>query len=166
MNEFLKEVQRQQLIFTIKVLLSIVIITAFLTYLIGSHYIARANEIEQNGQIIIVAFNDPQPTYEVAKITAYTCDPTMNEKQRKLNCPSLDYSPKGRTATGTTPHYGVLACDKSMLGKKIEFKGIDQVFTCSDLGGSIKGNHFDVYVETYQEAIEFGVQSREYREVL
>ncbi len=49
-----------------------------------------------------------------------------------------------------------LACPPAYpFGAKIAIEGYG-VYTCEDRGGAIKGNHFDVYMETKQEAFAFG----------
>ncbi len=48
-----------------------------------------------------------------------------------------------------------LACPKNYkFGTKVVIEGIE--YTCEDRGGAIKGNKFDIYVETKKEAFAFG----------
>jgi len=54
-----------------------------------------------------------------------------------------------------------LACDASLLGKWVEIAGIGKR-KCEDRGGAISGNRFDLYLDTYEEAIEFGVKELAY----
>lgn len=99
-------------------------------------------------------------TVELAKVTAYTCDSTMTPEQKAMNCPN------GITATGTKPRHKItVACPKKNLGKKYEIDGIGEVF-CEDVGGAIQGDvRFDLFLNTYQEAIEFGTKYLEYKEI-
>jgi len=64
---------------------------------------------------------------------------------------------KGITASGErvqTNH--TLACPPHYaFGTKIAIDGYG-TFTCKDRGGAIKGNHFDIYMETKAEAFAFG----------
>ncbi len=49
-----------------------------------------------------------------------------------------------------------LACPPNYpFGAKIAIEGLGE-FRCEDRGGAIKGNHFDIYVETKSEAFAFG----------
>jgi 3D (Asp-Asp-Asp) domain-containing protein len=49
-----------------------------------------------------------------------------------------------------------LACPPQYpFGAKINIDGFG-IFTCEDRGGAIKGNKFDIYVETKSEAFAFG----------
>lgn len=64
---------------------------------------------------------------------------------------------KGITASGIkVREKRTLACPSSYpFGAKIDIEGYG-VFTCEDRGGAIKGNHFDIYMKTKQEAFAFG----------
>lgn len=49
-----------------------------------------------------------------------------------------------------------LACPPAYpFGAKIKIEGVGTL-VCEDRGGAIKGNHFDIYVETKKEAFAFG----------
>jgi 3D (Asp-Asp-Asp) domain-containing protein len=49
-----------------------------------------------------------------------------------------------------------LACPPSYpFGTKVQIEGVGTL-VCEDRGGAIKGNHFDIYVETKKEAFAFG----------
>jgi 3D (Asp-Asp-Asp) domain-containing protein len=51
-----------------------------------------------------------------------------------------------------------LACPPQYpFGTKIQIEGVGTLI-CEDRGGAIKGNHFDIYVETKTEAFAFGRQ--------
>ena len=101
---------------------------------------------------------------KIAKISAYSCGGLTTEAEIRMNCPSL-LSGEPKTATGSTPIAGkTMACDKSNLGKKFEING--QVWTCNDTGSAIQGeNRFDLYLETVDEARQFGVQYLAYSEI-
>lgn len=74
-----------------------------------------------------------------------------------MNCPN------GITATGTVPKpKKTVACDPSNLGRTFHLEGIGQV-TCEDTGGAIKGaGRFDLYVDSIQEAKQWGVRNIPY----
>ncbi|OQB05613.1 MAG: hypothetical protein BWY19_00948 [bacterium ADurb.Bin212] len=101
---------------------------------------------------------------KIAKVSAYSCGGLTTEAEIRMNCPSL-LSGEPKTATGSTPIPNkTMACDRANLGKQFEIDG--QVWVCNDLGGSIVGeNRFDLYLETVDEARQFGVQYLAYSEV-
>ncbi len=63
----------------------------------------------------------------------------------------------GITASGRRVMEGrTLACPPAYaLGTKIEIDGMG-TYICEDRGGAIKGNHFDIYMETKKQAFAFG----------
>jgi 3D (Asp-Asp-Asp) domain-containing protein len=64
---------------------------------------------------------------------------------------------KGITASGLkVMSKRTLACPPQFpLGAKISIDGMG-TYVCEDRGGAIKGNHFDIYMQTKQEAFAFG----------
>lgn len=63
----------------------------------------------------------------------------------------------GITASGMKVQENrTIACPPEYpFGAKIEIEGYG-TYTCEDRGGAIKGNHFDIYMETKSEAFAFG----------
>jgi 3D (Asp-Asp-Asp) domain-containing protein len=63
----------------------------------------------------------------------------------------------GITASGVkVKENRTLACPPRFpFGTKITIEGVGTL-TCEDRGGAIKGNKFDIYMETKKEAFEFG----------
>ncbi|EKE19074.1 MAG: protein YuiC [uncultured bacterium] len=66
----------------------------------------------------------------------------------------------GITASGImVAENRTLACPPEYpFGAKIEIEGMG-TYTCEDRGGAIKGNHFDIYMQTKKEAFAFGRQN-------
>jgi 3D (Asp-Asp-Asp) domain-containing protein len=66
----------------------------------------------------------------------------------------------GITASGLkVTEKRTLACPREYpFGTKISIEGMGE-YRCEDRGGAIKGNHFDIYVETKSEAFAFGRQN-------
>jgi 3D (Asp-Asp-Asp) domain-containing protein len=64
---------------------------------------------------------------------------------------------KGITASGLkVMEKRTLACPPQYpLGTKIKIDGYG-TYVCEDRGGAIKGNHFDIYMQTKKEAFAFG----------
>jgi len=63
----------------------------------------------------------------------------------------------GITASGVkVKEERTLACPPAFpFGAKIKIEGMG-TYVCEDRGGAIKGNHFDIYMETKKEAFAFG----------
>ena len=62
----------------------------------------------------------------------------------------------GITASGIKVHKGTLACPPQYpFGTKIKIEGYGK-FTCEDRGGAIKGNKFDIFMQTKKQAFAFG----------
>lgn len=65
----------------------------------------------------------------------------------------------GITATGTTPTAGrTIAVDQDVIpyGSEVIING--HTYKAEDCGGAIVGNRIDVYFDSHEEALEFGVQ--------
>ena len=97
---------------------------------------------------------------DIAITTAYSCEGITTDAEMRMNCPSK-FNPKypaGRTASGTIPSTMLtVACDPSMLGKRIYLEGIGEKI-CEDTGSAIKGNRVDIYVSHIDEAYAWGVR--------
>ena len=63
----------------------------------------------------------------------------------------------GITASGLkVKENRTIACPPQFpLGTKIKIEGRG-IYVCEDRGGAIKGNHFDIYMQTKKEAFSFG----------
>lgn len=60
------------------------------------------------------------------------------------------------TASGTRVHLGTMACPPQYpFGTKVKIEGRGS-YVCEDRGGAIKGNHFDMWFESRQEALQWG----------
>jgi len=114
-------------------------------------------EVEKPLESKIMPTTEP---LQVAVVTAYSCGGEMTPEQKAMNCPN------GTTATGTIPvPYKTIACDKDNLGRTFYLEGIGEV-QCEDTGGAIQGSgRFDLYLPTYNEAIQFGTRKISYEEI-
>jgi len=84
---------------------------------------------------------------------------------RVIHATATAYSIKGRTATGRQTARGVVAVDPSVipLGSRLYIQSANGKFVygyaiAADTGGSIKGNKVDLYMDTRNECLSFGVQ--------
>ena len=73
------------------------------------------------------------------------------------------YSGHSITATGTTPKWGTIAVDPSVIpyGTKVYIPKFDMVFTAEDCGGAIKGNKIDIFMNSEADCVNFGRQNIE-----
>lgn len=77
---------------------------------------------------------------------------------RTLTVNASAYSGHTITATGTTPKWGTIAVDPSIIpyGTKVYIPMFDKVFIAEDCGGAIKGNKIDIFMNSEQECVNFG----------
>lgn len=84
------------------------------------------------------------------------------------SCPICTKSPKGsRTATGHIPREGrTVAVDKKIipLHSVIYVEGIGTL-VAEDVGGAVKGNHLDIYIDDHQRALNLGTLGGERKKV-
>ncbi len=73
---------------------------------------------------------------------------------------AYDPSVGDTTRMGTPARLGVVAVDPRVipLGSTVEVEGYG-TFSAEDTGGAIKGNKIDIFVSTYREAMQFGIQT-------
>lgn len=82
--------------------------------------------------------------------------------QQLLYCESTAYTGGGITATGTTPVYNpngisTIAVDPRVipLGSLVYVEGYGKAIA-ADTGGAIQGSIIDIYVDTYEQAVDWG----------
>ena len=123
------------------------------------HYFATSSHLEtletQNAelqqQVRLLAANMDRVTKVSVKTTAYSTD---------------DYSinvPKWRdnmTATNKRVKRGMVAADWRVFppGTRLYIPGYGEAVV-EDRGGAVKGNHLDLFVDTYKEARSWGVRN-------
>ena len=75
---------------------------------------------------------------------------------------ATDGNGEGITATGIPAVYGVVAVDPNVipLGTRLYIPGYGEAIA-ADTGGAIIGNHIDLVMNTYSEAMNFGRQNIE-----
>lgn len=94
---------------------------------------------------------EPAPQYEIYEVTAYTAGPESTGKRP-------GYPAYGITASGAPVRENhTLACPPEMaFGTRVYIPYFDETFVCKDRGGAIKGRRLDVYMESVEDALEFG----------
>ena len=68
----------------------------------------------------------------------------------------------GITATGTKATAGrTIAVDPNVIpyGSEVVIDG--KTYISEDCGGAIKGNHIDMYFDTHEQALQWGVREKE-----
>jgi 3D (Asp-Asp-Asp) domain-containing protein len=98
-----------------------------------------------NGELKRALYQEPAPEKFTINASAYTA--AADE------CGKSD----GITASGRMVQENhTLACPREYaFGTQIHIEGMG-TFICEDRGGAIKGNKFDIYMETKSEAFAFG----------
>jgi len=96
------------------------------------------------------------PEYQTFEVTAYT--PNFESTGKTEDHPLYKVTASGQLAWENI----TLACPPSMaFGTKIYFRGIDNVYTCTDRGSAITEGHLDIYMEDLDRALYFGRQKLE-----
>lgn len=94
--------------------------------------------------------NTPKIERRVMVITAYTnCDPGMDGRGITAN--------GEKTVEGRT----IAAPPEIPFGTQIYVPELGKTFTVTDRGGAIRGNRLDVFMESREEALQFGKQTLE-----
>ena len=102
--------------------------------------------------------------------TLTTASGTQLTYTQVLSCKATAYTTQlqswKKTATGTTARVGAIAVDPRVIpyGTRMFIVSADGsitygVATAEDCGGNIKGNRIDLFFDTYDECISFGVRT-------
>lgn len=141
-----------------------ILIAVLLVAILGALGIASATE--DSGQtletvvvppVVVLPSDGPQETQEtrtcVFTVTAYCpCEKCCGEYAN------------GYTATGEKAIQGVtIAADPDVLpmGTEIELDG--HTYTVQDTGGAIAGNRLDLYFDSHEDALQWGVREKTVR---
>ena len=86
-----------------------------------------------------------------------------NKNGRLMTVNASAYSGHSITSTGTTPKWGTIAVDPSVIpyGTRVYIPKFDMVFTAEDCGSAIKGNKIDIFMNSESECNTFGRQNIE-----
>ncbi|MEG2786656.1 MAG: SH3 domain-containing protein [Romboutsia sp.] len=104
--------------------------------------------------------NTPEVSEPVKEETAPV---NNNNTGRLMTVNASAYSGHSITATGTTPRWGTIAVDPSVIpyGTRVYIPKFDMVFVAEDCGGAIKGNKIDIFMNSESECTTFGRQNIE-----
>ena len=88
---------------------------------------------------------------------------STNKNGRLMTVNASAYSGHNITATGTTPKWGTIAVDPSVIpyGTRVYIPKFDMVFTAEDCGGAIKGTKIDIFMNSESDCVNFGRQNIE-----
>ncbi|CEN77692.1 SH3 domain-containing protein [Paraclostridium sordellii] len=88
---------------------------------------------------------------------------SSNKNGRLMTVNASAYSGHSTTSTGTTPKWGTIAVDPSVIpyGTRVYIPKFDMVFTAEDCGSAIKGNKIDIFMNSESECNTFGRQNIE-----
>lgn len=111
---------------------------------------------------------EPEAAQEEPSPTGYKKGPSLGIFKTTGYCPCKKCSAgSGLTYSGTVPQANhTISADRSVLpiGSKVMIG--DTVYTVEDIGGGVKGNTIDIFFQTHQEALNYGVQKREVFSIL
>lgn len=111
----------------------------------------------KNENSLKMANNEPEAIIQdlgIYKLTAYCpC---------RVCCGSYSHEVTGKpntTASGTNPQSEyTVAADINILPFGTKLKIGNTIYTVEDKGGAVKGKHIDIYFDTHEEALNFGLQ--------
>lgn len=88
---------------------------------------------------------------------------STKKSSRLMTVNASAYSGHSTTSTGTTPRWGTIAVDPSVIpyGTRVYIPKFDMVFTAEDCGGAIKGNKIDIFMNSESDCTNFGRQNIE-----
>ena len=142
---------------SIAIIIIIIIIIIMLSETKQNTVYYAIESIEESTEPIIITSDDieeTQPTYI-----------SLGEYTLTAYCPCKKCCGKwsgGKTKSGTTPQANrTIAVDESniKMGSIIFIDGIEYV--AEDTGGAIKGNKIDIFFNTHEEALNFGIKKKE-----
>ena len=81
--------------------------------------------------------------------------------KKSMTVSATAYSGHTITATGTTPKWGTIAVDPSVIpyGTKVYIPRFGRTFVAEDCGGAIKGNKIDIFMNSESECNSWGRRS-------
>lgn len=86
---------------------------------------------------------------------------STSSNRKHMKVVATAYTGHTKTATGSTPKWGTIAVDPSVIpyGTKVYIPQFDKIFIAEDCGGAIKGNKIDIYMENESKVYNWGRKS-------
>lgn len=87
---------------------------------------------------------------------------SSNDVSSSMQVKAYAYCTGNITATGTKPTFGrTIAVDPTIIpyGSRIYIPEFDKTFIAEDCGGGIKGNKVDIYMNTEEECLNWGIRN-------
>ena len=116
------------------------------------------NIVAETDEALVISENKKESLGEF-KLTAYcSCEKCCGEwainRPKDENGKDIVYGSTGTILVAGTS----IATDPSVIpyGSQVEING--HIYTAHDTGGAIQGNRIDVYFDSHQDALNFGVQ--------
>ncbi len=130
--------------------------------LVNSEVTEPVTEIVAVGTVVVASLNSDDEDSENESTASNQVAPNGMSYAKVLTCKATAYhEPEGSlTKSGTLSRVGAIAVDPSVipLGTKLYVEGYGYC-VAEDTGGLIKGNRIDVYLDSEEECINWGVKS-------
>ncbi|SCH36572.1 MULTISPECIES: 3D domain-containing protein [unclassified Romboutsia] len=118
--------------------------------------IKKGTKVEE----IQVASSRGESTRQNTKHTNTVSSTSSNQSSngKYMSVVATAYTGHGITATGTTPKWGTIAVDPSIIpyGTKVYIPQFNKTFIAEDCGGAIKGNKIDIYMNNEDSVYNWG----------
>ncbi|MBC5996719.1 hypothetical protein EAI30_06405 [Romboutsia ilealis] len=98
--------------------------------------------------------------YVYSKYISEKSNQVSNIDYKTMNVTATAYAGDTITSTGTTPKWGTIAVDPSVIpyGTKVYIPEFDKIFIAEDTGSAIKGNKIDIFMDTEEHCNTWGVK--------
>lgn len=113
-----------------------------------------------------IASSRGESTRGTANATLTSTSTTSNtnnnsSKGRYMKVVATAYTGDGVTSTGTTPKWGTIAVDPSIIpyGTKVYIPQFNKMFIAEDCGGAIKGNKIDIFMNDPSSVSSWGIKT-------
>lgn len=92
------------------------------------------------------------------KVSSNSTSSNASSNRKHLSVVATAYTGHSVTATGTTPRWGTIAVDPSIIpyGTKVYIPQFDKTFIAEDCGSAIKGNKIDIYMNDESSVYSWG----------
>lgn len=118
--------------------------------------VKKGTKIEE----IQVASSRGESTRQNTKYTSTVGSKSSNQSAngKHMSVVATAYTGHGITSTGTTPKWGTIAVDPSIIpyGTKVYIPQFNKTFIAEDCGGAIKGNKIDIYMNNEDSVYNWG----------